>query len=521
MRLGELGGKCDLGERLRATLLPSGSHRVTGEADAAMIYPGGGPPLLLHRVVLAARAPRWLAVLEAGARHAEGGDEDAPLDVCDGETDERQHTRDGVTRTVDMDGTRGEDSRTAWRLADAEAAALPRAACALLYELVVCGHATLPHATLRPKALLAAADRLGLKQLLLAPPTDDRGRPWLARHLGALAGSRAAHVARVADVRFELAGGVRLSAHSCLLGAGSEYFATLLSYSHRRHATRAADTADTALKGNGGGRASPHVVRIDDAGVAAWTVLLRYVYSDELPSAAEPSDLRLGKPTQRPLTGAQPLTTTGPAPAAARISSEAEVAEAAGTSGGGDIRLSLEAAALWRRLEEHVEQTQSWLHCRQAEAHAGLADAPSPTFDELETSELTPSQTARGRRAPRGLAARDALELSIHSRRYMLEPLAEAAHRVLGRALSADAAQSATEVVPLLLRAERECEHVASEVIFQWAVDHYELVHSQLDLWLHCAPSALPAVPRLLGEEALRALEETLRAAMLRRRHGL
>ena len=100
-------------------------------------------------------------------------------------------------------------------------------------------------------------------------------------------------------------------------------------------------------------------------------------------------------------------------------------------------------------------------------------------------------------------------------RRYLLDALADEAERRLAHALQP------SEVVPLLLRAQEECAAGASEAIFGWAVAHYEAVHAQIDHWLGCHPAALPPVPRMLGEEALAALLESLRTAMLRDRHGL
>ena len=73
----------------------------------------------------------------------------------------------------------------------------------------------------------------------------------------------------------------------------------------------------------------------------------------------------------------------------------------------------------------------------------------------------------------------------------------------------------------MLLRAQEDCVAGASEVIFAWAVEHYDEVHELIDAWLTCAPSARPALARLLGEKALGGLLENLRQEMLRVRHGL
>jgi hypothetical protein len=59
-------------------------------------------------------------------------------------------------------------------------------------------------------------------------------------------------------------------------------------------------------------------------------------------------------------------------------------------------------------------------------------------------------------------------------------------------------------------------------VIIEWAVEHFERVHAQLDLWCSLGnESALPPVPRQVGIAGLRALDDSLREAMLRRRYGL
>ena len=114
-----------------------------------------------------------------------------------------------------------------------------------------------------------------------------------------------------------------------------------------------------------------------------------------------------------------------------------------------------------------------------------------------------------------GLSAAGALELAILAQRYMLEPLADEAQRQLVARLGVE------DVVPLLLRSQEECAAGATEAIFEWAIARYEEVHSQVDHWLGCHPSALPPVPRMLGEKALAAFLENLRTAMLHTRHGL
>ena len=64
----------------------------------------------------------------------------------------------------------------------------------------------------------------------------------------------------------------------------------------------------------------------------------------------------------------------------------------------------------------------------------------------------------------------------------MLDGLSPHAHRRLRAALTA------AEVVPLLLRAQEECSSAAAQIIFGWAVEHYEQVLALLDAWpLHAS----------------------------------
>ena len=119
------------------------------------------------------------------------------------------------------------------------------------------------------------------------------------------------------------------------------------------------------------------------------------------------------------------------------------------------------------------------------------------------------------------LSASEALELVSLAKRYMLDPLATAALRLLTKALDLDVHRSAAEFASLLLRAQADCEMASCDVIFEWAIKHYDLVHAQLDLWCTCSQSALPPSIRSLGEQGLHSLSESLRAAMLRERHGL
>jgi len=175
-----------------------------------------------------------------------------------------------------------------------------------LYELVLSGSAALEGAggngrgrgstgggsavpVLRPKALLAAADTLGLRALLLAPPCHPTGRPWLELHLAAVPGG----LVPVADVRFALADGALL-AHRVLLAAGSDYFRTSLAF----HANfggggNSGNISGGDDDGSGSQPASPLVVRVSDASVAPFMVMLRFVYAGtvELPVATPPSPI--------------------------------------------------------------------------------------------------------------------------------------------------------------------------------------------------------------------------------------
>ena len=257
---GRFGKPCELGVLLKERLLGGGEEgEEDGDgdgdgADATMIYPDG-QTLRLHRVLLAARAPDWLRAL-------------------DRETGE-------------------------WRLNEEEAAALPRVVCAILYELVVTGHVdTLADShwpsglTSDARLFLPAAERLGIRRLISAPPTDRYGTPWLAIHLSSLVRStrvggrteaecfeRRHSLQSIATIRFDLKDGASLHAHAPLLAAGSEYFRTMLRFAHRN-----------AEEEDGGGEkktAAVHVVRVDDVGEAPFCVLLRYVYTGLLPAVTK------------------------------------------------------------------------------------------------------------------------------------------------------------------------------------------------------------------------------------------
>ena len=513
LRLGELGGRSPLGERLRGQLLLSDgaadacvSSSALCSPDALMLYPSAdgheASRLPLHRVILAARAPAWLAMLHSASRPTSAGDDD---DTDDNDDDENGGG-EGGGEDGGEDGDEDGDVCT-WRLSEHEALALPHAACAVLWSLVATGHATLPHA-LRPKVLLAAAERLGLKPLLMAPPTGASGTPWLATHLGALVGSSSRLITREASVTFSLRDGVVLHAHSCLL-SGTDYFRTLLTFG---------DSLPRKSAHGDGRLPRRQIVRVEDASEAAFAVLLRYVYTGLLPAAREAqmeaASRTIDDRAAAAFTGSA-TSTVGPADAASPAA-EAEAANrgtVGSRAGSGEARLATEAITLWRRLEEQATAAEGWLHHRWSDARGPAATARAPV------------DKARSRAGgPLGLRAADALELGVLAFRYMLDPLGEHAHGLLLGALNADKSSAAQEVVALLVRAQEEAEHGASQVVFEWAVDHYELVHEVVLTWLGQfaeLPSAVPSVARTLGEPALLGFEESLRGAMLRRRHGL
>lgn len=190
--------------------------------------------------------------------------------------------------------------------------------------------------------------------------------------------------------------------------------------------------------------------------------------------------------------------------------------------------MEAQGLALWQRLVDEANVAQDWMHARlqhclstaaDADADASPATTPAAAANGGATraSVATPRPVHADAGAPPDgrLGAAGALELALLGDRYMLDGLSLHAHRRLRAALTA------AEVVPLLLRAQEECSSAAAQVIFGWAVEHYEQVHALLDAWLTCAPSARPHVPRLLGDKALLALSTNLRTEMLRVRHGL
>ena len=484
---------------------------------------------LLHQVLLAARAPDWLAMLRANASPHQAS---APA-------------------AATSPGASGHGA-CCWQLSSAVATLLPREACVALYELVLSGSADLggaggtgrgrggsgggspnkegDSAVLRPKALLAAADTLGLRALLLAPPCHPSGRPWLEIHLAAVPGG----LVPVADVRFALADGALL-AHRALLAAGSDYFRTSLAFhanfgSGGNSGNSGGDGDGSGSKpgdGSGSKPAPPLVVRVSDASVAPFIVMLRFVYAGTVES---PVDLPVELPGATPPSPRIPAPSLVPAPAHAPPS----VAEGSGGASSGvglSSQVEAQGLALWQRLGDEANVARDWMlsrlrHCLSTAADADADASPATTTPAAAAAAgggttLASVATPRPDHADAGappdgrLGAAGALELAVLGDRYMLDGLSPHAHRRLRAALTA------AEVVPLLLRAQEECSSAAAQIIFGWAVEHYEQVHALLDAWLTCAPSARPHVPRLLGDKALLALSTNLRTEMLRVRHGL
>jgi hypothetical protein len=201
-------------EALRAVLLGD----APAWADAACVW-ADGRRLPLHLCVIDAAAPKWADRLRAGS--------------------------DGNVWHVDDDAVTYE-------------------ACAALYEFVVAGCATASAIAL--PVLVAAADALGLKTLLLEPPCDERGIPAPCNRLARAAAGELAQ--RSADVELVCADGCVL-AHRALLAAGSEYFAGAFRWVEEREGRSRVD--------------------LDRASCAVARRLLRFLYAG---SAIDASPLR-------------------------------------------------------------------------------------------------------------------------------------------------------------------------------------------------------------------------------------
>ena len=463
-----------------------------------------------------------------------------------------------------------------WQLSSAVATSLPREACVALYELVLSGSAALEGAggngrgrgstgggsavpVLRPKALLAAADTLGLRALLLAPPCHPTGRPWLELHLAAVPGG----LVPVADVRFALADGALL-AHRVLLAAGSDYFRTSLAF----HANfggggNSGNISGGDDDGSGSQPASPLVVRVSDASVAPFMAMLRFVYAGtvELPVATPPS----------PIPAPPPVT--DPAHASPSV---AEGSGGASSGGGLSSQVEAQGLALWQRLGDEANVAQDWMHARLQHCLSTAADADADASPATTTpaaaanggatraSVATPRPVHADAGAPPDgrLGAAGALELALLGDRYLLDGLSPHApackcspRRRVSPQVHARWAKSArapaTARRPHCRRGRAAAPACARGVLECCGADYLWLgggalragacsprrvalackcsprrcvhpqVHALLDGWLTCAPSARPHVPRLLGDKALLALSTNLRTEMLRVRHGL
>lgn len=166
----------------------------------------------------------------------------------------------------------------------------------------------------------------------------------------------------------------------------------------------------------------------------------------------------------------------------------------------------LAEVAAWTRLAEEATE-------ENARLVRGPADGTWHGAAVLGTAT-----SVRGGRAADGpvcgLDAAAALEVLLLSRRYLLPALATEATAQMVRALRA------SEVVPLLMTAQHECDDDALAALSEWAVAHFDDVAGQIDSWLACAALA-PLSVRRLGDTQLADIREQLRVAMVRERYGL
>ena len=416
LRMGFLGGTSELGGWLSALAPREAASGVVAEtpplfADAAMAWPDGRR-VWLHRALLAARCPRWGRLIETGELCAALGGQDPTRemhpDVAFVRGEARGEARGGGgTEAAARGGARtaGGERRIPARaaceirvpgcggpveeagvhvcwLCPRAAAELAPEAVALLYRLVACGGAEFEFELGGASAALLgglarAAARLGMRELLLAPPCDAAGHATLGADLamlawadaeggcvgrpgGGVAGGGVACGGLHADIVFELSDGP-LAAHRCLLAATSEYFCRMLAWN------AAAAPRCTARVAVGG------------ACCSAFRALLLFLYS-------------------------------------------------------GSVNTVPRAAA-------------------------GSGDA---------TAGGEPPLATRAKRLT--LGATDAYELSSLATRYMLPALAAEARGMMRDALTP------AEVAPLLCRAQAECEADALQMVFGWAVEHFEEV---------------------------------------------
>ena len=525
LRMGILGGRSAVGELLRPLVHGEGGDEAPPFADAAMLWPDGRR-LHLHRCLLAARGPAWSRLVEdgdaSGSSAADGAD-DAALDASLG-------LRADLTTEAGGGG-----GGVRWCALHAHAAsALEPQACAVLYELLVCGCAELPPTKVLPlRSLGRAAALLGLRELLLSPPCDAAGVPSLCSTLATLVppssspppssrggGAKGGCVGggggrgdsscggvgeRSSDIEFVLRDG-RLRAHRCLLHCASEYFARMLAWGglssldasslgtgvHRRAhhpATRHHPTAgDDVYATQQAARAS---VTVAGTHCAAFRALLRHLYSGSVHTAP-----------RRATTAAAAAP-----PPPGRDHRERERDR--------DGRAAAEEVACATAAEPAAEtEAGGWLDLAASAAPEGCCVGGGGGGGGGAAERHGHTRSSAQQQAP--LSATDAFELLALAQRYLLPRLASEARARMTAALTA------AEVTPLLWRAQQECEAEALEAVFVWAVKHYEAVAAQLELWLgspHLA--AAPSEVRELGAESLAGLHEQLRAAMLKSKYGL
>jgi len=534
LRMGILGGRSAVGELLRPLVHDEGGEEAPPFADAAMLWPDGRR-LHLHRCLLAARGPAWSRLVEDG--DASG----SAADGADGADDAAlgDDASLGLRADLTTEAGGGNGGGVRWcALHEHAASALEPQACAVLYELLVCGCAELPPTKVLPlRSLGRAAALLGLRELLLSPPCDAAGVPSLCSTLATLVppssspppssrggGAKGGCVGggggrgdsscggvgeRSSDIEFVLRDG-RLRAHRCLLHCASEYFARMLAWGRlssldapslgtgvRRQAhhpaTRHHPTAgDDVYARQQAARAS---VTVAGTHCAAFRALLRYLYS--------------GSVNTSPRHAAAAAAAAPPPPPPRRDHRERDRDR--------DARAAAEEGACATAAEEPAAETEAggWLGLATSAAPEGCCvggcGGSGGGAAERHGHTRSPAQQVV---AP--LSATDAFELLALAQRYLLPRLASEARARMTAALTA------AEVTPLLWRAQQECEAEALEAVFVWAVKHYEAVAAQLELWLgspHLA--AAPSEVRELGAESLAGLHEQLRAAMLKSKYGL
>ena len=110
------------------------------------------------------------------------------------------------------------------------------------------------------------------------------------------------------------------------------------------------------------------------------------------------------------------------------------------------------------------------------------------------------------------LSARDAIELLVLARRYMLYALEAQAEEMVLETVRPE------EVVHLLLRAQGERADEVVSGVFEWAVRNYTEVNGHLERWLHASTSNFRADAPDLADDDLASLQEELRSAWVKKR---